>query len=330
MSFEAGILSLGIYAPEKVVPNSEFCRMLDTSEEWIRSRTGILERRFVEPGVCTSDLASLAALNALAKAKIKPEEIDLLIVATATPDHLFPSTACIVQGKIGAYRAAAFDLSAGCSGFIYALCVAAQLITTGSYRYILVIGAETLSKFLDMEDRSTCVLMGDGAGAMLLGRGREKQFLCFRLEANGQGGQFLELPAGGSYLPASRETVASGLHYIKMQGREVFKWAVEKMSLASLQALRDSGLKQEEIDLFVPHQANLRIIVAVAERLAIPIEKVLISLHKYGNTSAASIPLTIQEGLNEGKIRAGTKLLLAGFGAGFTWGSVVLRWPSIF
>lgn len=329
MSFEAGVLGLGVYAPERVVPNSEFCRMLDTSEEWIRSRTGILERRFADPEVCTSDLASLAALEALAKTGIKPEEIDLLIVATATPDRLFPSTACIVQSKIGASRAAAFDLSAGCSGFIYALCVAAQLIVAGFYQHILVVGAETLSKFLDMEDRSTCVLLGDGAGAMILGRSKEKQFLYYGLEANGKGGQFLELPAGGSSLPASAETVSSRLHYVKMQGREVFKWAVEKMSLASLKALEGSGLKHEEIDLFVPHQANLRIIEAVAERLAIPIDKVLISLHKYGNTSAASIPLTIQAGLDQGRVRAGTKLLLTGFGAGFTWGSIVLRWPSL-
>jgi 3-oxoacyl-[acyl-carrier-protein] synthase-3 len=330
MNNGTSVLGLGTYVPPRVWTNADFESILNTSDEWIRSRTGIEERRFVEEEFCTSDIAAQASLEALNNAHVHPDEIDLVIVATATPDYLFPSTACMVQQKIEASRAAAFDISAGCSGFIYALCTAQQYVTSGLYQKVLVVGAETLSKFIDMEDRNTCVLLGDGAGAMVLGRnGSTNQFLSFVLGADGNGGIHLELPAGGSKRPASADTVAGRQHYIKMNGREVFKWAVEKMVWASRQALVKANQSIEEVNWLIPHQANLRIIDGIGERLSFPKEKVLLSLSKYGNTSAASIPLTLAEGITAGKVRDGDLLLLVGFGAGFTWGASLIRWHTL-
>ncbi|MCX5974349.1 MAG: ketoacyl-ACP synthase III [Coprothermobacterota bacterium] len=330
MNYGTSVLGLGMYVPPRVWANADFERILNTSDEWIRSRTGVEERRFVEEEVCTSDIAAQASLEALKNAHVHPEEIDLVIVATATPDYLFPSTACMVQQKIQASRAAAFDISAGCSGFIYALCTAQQYLASGLYQKVLVVGAETLSKFIDMEDRNTCVLLGDGAGAMVLGRNdATNQFLSFVLGADGSGGIHLELPAGGSKRPASTDTVAGRQHYLKMNGREVFKWAVEKMVWASRQALAKAELPIEEVNWLIPHQANLRIIDGIRERLSFPQEKVLVSLPKYGNTSAASIPLTLAEGITAGKVRDGDLLLLVGFGAGFTWGASLIRWHAL-
>jgi len=329
MSYGASILGLGSFLPEDIYDNLYFQHRVKTTDEWIRARTGIRERRFVQDGVATSDIAALASQEALKKSGLKAEEIDLIIVATATPDRFFPSTACTVQEKIKAKNAAAFDISAGCSGFIYALACASQFIGNGLFRRVLVIGAETLSKFIDMEDRATCVLMGDGAGAMVLGYTEdESQFLSFFLGSDGAGGRYLELPAGGSLLPASPETVEKKLHYIKMDGSLVFKWAVEKMTLSGLEATRRAGLEMGEIDWLLPHQANIRIIQSVASRLGFPKEKVLLSLERIGNTSAASIPLTLSQSLREGKIKDGDLLLLLGFGAGFTWGGAVLRWSG--
>jgi 3-oxoacyl-[acyl-carrier-protein] synthase-3 len=327
VSLPTAVLGLGVHIPPRVVTNQDIASRLDTSDEWILSRTGIRERRYVEENVCTSDIAALAAQQALQRAGLEAGEIDLLIVATATPDHMFPSTACSVQDKIQAYRAAAFDISAGCSGFIYALSVAAQFVANGSYRKVMVVGAETLSKFVDIEDRSTCILLGDGAGAMIIGRdGERDDFLSFALEADGRGRESLQLPAGGSALPASAETVRGRKHYVQMNGREVYKWAVEKITLISRKALDLANHSLEDVDLFVPHQANLRIIEGVAERLHLPPEKILLSLPRYGNTSAASIPITLEEGLAEGRIQPGSLLLMAAFGAGFTWAAALLRW----
>lgn len=329
MSYGTTIIGIGAYLPDDVYDNSYFEQRVETTDEWIRTRTGIKERRFVPNGVATSDIAALAALEALKKSNLKGDEIDLIIVATATPDRLFPSTACSVQEKIKAKNAASFDISAGCSGFIYALACAIQFIENGLFQKTLVIGAETLSKFIDMEDKTTCVLMGDGAGAMVLDRtDGESQFLSFYLGADGAGGQYLELPAGGSFLPASLETVEKRFHYIKMDGSSVFKWAVEKMTLSGLETTRRAGLELKEIDWLLPHQANIRIIQSVASRLGFPMEKVLLSLETTGNTSAASIPLTLSRSLTEGKIKEGDLLLLVGFGAGFTWGGAVLRWSG--
>jgi 3-oxoacyl-[acyl-carrier-protein] synthase-3 len=327
MSYGTSILGLGSYLPEDIYDNFYFEQYVETTDEWIRTRTGIRERRFVRDGMATSDIATLAAQEALKESNLKADEIDLIIVATATPDRLFPSTACTVQEKLRAKKAAAFDISAGCSGFIYALACASQFMENGLFQRVLVIGAETLSKFIDMKDRTTCVLMGDGAGALVLERTEgENQLLSFYLGADGTGGQYLELPAGGSHLPASLETVEKKLHYIKMEGSLVFKWAVEKMVLSGLEATRRAGLNLKEIDWLLPHQANIRIIQSVASRLGFPMEKVLLSLETIGNTSAASIPLTLSQSLREGKIKDGDLLLLLGFGAGFTWGGAVLRW----
>jgi 3-oxoacyl-[acyl-carrier-protein] synthase-3 len=327
VSFPVAVLGLGVHIPPRIITNEYFAQMLDTSDEWIRSRTGIGERRFVEENVCTSDIAALAARQALQRAGLEAGEIDLIIVATATPDHLFPSTACGVQDKIQANHAAAFDISAGCSGFLYALSTAVQFVANGSYQKVMVVGAETLSKFIDMEDRQTCVLLGDGAGAMIVGvDGERNDFLPFILEADGRGGQALNLPAGGSVLPASSETVQGRKHYVQMNGREVYKWAVEKITQVSRKALDQASLSLEDISFFVPHQANLRIIEGVAERLHLPPEKLLLSLPRYGNTSAASIPITLEEGLAAGRIQTGNLLLMAAFGAGFTWAAGLLRW----
>jgi 3-oxoacyl-[acyl-carrier-protein] synthase-3 len=323
----AGIAGLGTYVPERILTNAQLEEMVDTSDEWIRSRSGIRERRITAPEQATSDMAVAAAERALADAGITPEEIDLIIVATNTPDMLFPATACLVQDRIGAKNAGAFDLAAGCTGFIYAMSVGSQFIAAGSCRTVLVIGADNLSKITNWEDRNTCVLFGDGAGAVVLRPvARGSGILAFKLCSDGAGGIHLMMPAGGSRRPATRETVDGKQHYIYMNGREVFKFAVRIMGEAAEEVLAAAGLDKSDLDFFIPHQANIRIIDAAAKRLGLPMEKVLVNVDRYGNTSTASIPLALEEAVHSGRIKKGEHIVMVGFGAGLTWGAVAMKW----
>lgn len=322
-----GIIGTGKYVPEKVLTNSDLEKIVETSDEWIVSRTGIRERHIAAPEQATSDLAYEAAVRALASAGLTAEELDLIIVATITPDMAFPSTACILQDKLGAKGAAAFDLSAACSGFVYGLATANGFIQTGMYKNALIIGADCLSRITDYTDRNTCVLFGDGAGAVVIGEVPEgRGFKSFDLGAEGAGGGLLKLEAGGSRLPATTETIENKLHYIYMNGREVFKFAVRVMASATDVVLEKAGYAKEDIDLFVPHQANIRIIQSAMQRLELPAEKVVINVDKYANTSAASIPLALVEAAEEGRIKEGDRVLMVGFGGGLTWGASVLVW----
>lgn len=323
----AAIIGIGSCLPKQVITNEELEQMVDTSDAWIRARTGICERRIVDSATAASDLSVPAAIAALTMAGLPAEAVDLIIVATITPDNPFPATACLVQERLGAGRAAAFDISAGCTGFVYALGVASQFIATGAYENILVIGAEVLSKFINWQDRNTCVLFGDGAGAVVLksvpaGEG----LLGLYLGSDGSGAGHLEVPAGGSRLPASTSTVRDRLHTIHMNGPEVFKFAVRMMSEASLKVLEQAGLKKEDIDFLIPHQANTRIIEAATKRLGFEPEKVYVNLNRYGNISSASIPVALEEIYLAGKLNPGDKILLVAFGAGLTWGAAVLNW----
>ncbi|MCE5168006.1 ketoacyl-ACP synthase III [Paenibacillus profundus] len=322
-----GIIGTGKYVPERVLTNSDMEKMVETSDEWIVSRTGIKERRIAAEHEATSDLAFHAAEQALKAAGITAEQLDLIVVTTVTPDTTFPSTACLVQERLGAKRAAAFDLSAACSGFVYGLANASNFIAMGIYKYALVIGAECLSRITDYTDRNTCILFGDGAGAAVLGPVPEgRGFKSFVLGADGGGGELLKLEAGGSRMPASSETVQNKRHYIYMNGREVFKFAVRIMGSAAEEALAKAGKTKEDIDLLVPHQANTRIIHAALERLNLPEEKCMINLPRYANTSAASIPLALAEAVEEGRVREGDTILLVGFGGGLTWSASVIEW----
>ncbi|WIV21453.1 beta-ketoacyl-ACP synthase III [Paenibacillus polygoni] len=322
-----GVIGTGKYVPERILTNQDMEKMMDTNDEWIVSRTGIRERHIAAPEQATSDLAFEAAKAAAASAGIKHEDIELIIVATVTPDSAFPSTACILQDKLGAKGAAAFDLSAACSGFVYGLATATSMIQTGMYNNALIIGADCLSRITDYTDRNTSVLFGDGAGAVILGEVPEgRGFKSFDLGAEGAGGPLLNLQAGGSRLPASEETVANKQHYIYMNGREVFKFAVRVMGTATIDVLAKAGLGKEDVDLFIPHQANIRIIQSAMQRLELPEEKVVINVDKYANTSAASIPLALVEAAEEGRMKPGDKVLMVGFGGGLTWGASVLVW----
>lgn len=323
----AGIAGLGVAIPERVVTNYDLQELVDTSDEWIRTRTGIRERRIAASKQATSDLAVEAARKALEDAGTTPEEVDLIIVATNTPDMLLPATSCLVQDRLGAKKAGAFDLLAGCTGFIYALSVGQQYIAAGAMETVLVIGAETLSRIINWQDRSTCVLFGDGAGAAVLkkvspGRG----IIATRLGADGSGGEHLYIPAGGSRLPASEHTVRQGLHYVHMNGREVFKFAVKVMGEGAMEVLNMAGIDPGHVDYFIPHQANIRIIEAAAKRAGIDMERVLVNVDRYGNTSTASIPLVLYEAVQEGKIRDGHNIVMVGFGAGLTWAALVMKW----
>ena len=322
-----GIVGVGAALPERVLTNFDLEKMVDTSDEWIRTRTGIRERRIADEKTATSDLAIAAARQALERAGVKGEEVDLILVATVTPDMVFPSTANLVQVGLGATKAAAMDLEAGCSGFIYALAVGGQFIAAGLYETVLVIGAETLSKITDWTDRNTCVLFGDGAGAAVLRPvSPERGFLSFYLGADGSGGDLLQMPAGGSRRPTSPETVQQRLHFIQMNGSEVFKFAVRVMGEASVRALEMAGLTTKDVDFLVPHQANLRIIDAAVKRLNLPPDRVVVNLDRYGNMSAASIPVALEEAWREGKIKDGDVVVMVAFGAGLTWAATVLRW----
>lgn len=322
-----GVIGTGKYVPEKILTNHDMEKMMDTNDEWIVSRTGIRERHIAAPEEATSDLAYEAAKAAAASAGISPSDIELIIVATITPDSAFPSTACILQDKLGAKGAAAFDLSAACSGFVYGLATATSFIQSGMYKNALVIGVDCLSRITDYTDRNTAVLFGDGAGAVILGEVPEgRGFKSFDLGAEGAGGPLLNIQAGGSRLPASEQTLANKQHYIYMNGREVFKFAVRVMGTATIDVLEKAGLSKEDVDLFIPHQANIRIIQSAMQRLELPEEKVVINVDKYANTSAASIPLALVEAAEEGRMKAGDTVLMVGFGGGLTWGASVLVW----
>ncbi len=322
-----GFIGLGCYIPEKTMTNYDLEKLVETSNEWIVERTGIKERHIAAPEEATSDLAVIAAQRAIADAGLTSEDIDLVIVATESPDTKFPSTACMVQDKIGATHAAAFDLSAGCSGFVYGSAVASQMIATGLYKYVLVVGAETLSRIMNWEDRNTCVLFGDGAGAAVLGPVEEGYGIeGIDLGADGSGGHYLIQPAGGSRKPASHETVDAKEHFIHMNGNEVFKFAIKIMGRSALRVLDKAGLTKDDIDLLIPHQANIRIINSAAKRLKLSPEKIVVDVDKYGNTSAASIPIAMCEARDEGRLIKGENVLLVGFGAGLTWASIVVKW----
>lgn len=326
LELKCKILGSGSAMPERIMTNFDFEKILDTTDEWITTRTGIHQRRFADEHTATSDLAAEAAKKAIEAAGLTPQDIDLIIVGTVTPDMAFPSTACIVQDKIGATKAAAFDLEAACTGFIYGLAVAQQFISTGFYKHVLVIGAETLSKIMDMKDRNTAVIFGDGAGAVVVGPSDGTTgVMGFDLGADGDGGKFLYMPAGGSRKPATEQTVADRLHYIKMAGKDVFKFAVRAMENSSVAAIEKSGLEIENIDFLVPHQANMRIITAAAKRLNLPMDKVHINLDQFGNMSAASIPVALDQAIRGNKIKAGDHVAMVGFGGGLTWGACVIK-----
>ena len=322
----AGVLGTGSYTPSRVLTNFDLEKMVDTSDEWIRTRTGIVERRIADADTATSDLALPAAQAALEQAALDVSDLDLIMVATVTPDTIFPCTAAILQQRLGA-NAAAFDILVGCTGFVYGLAVAREMIASGAYDHILVIGAETLSKIANWEDRRTCVLFGDAAGAAVVGPVSEgRGILSYSLGNDGTNADALKLPAGGSRLPTTQETVANRLHYLAMNGPEVFKFAVRVMVDSSEEVVRRAGVTMSDVDLVVPHQANLRIIDAAAKRLNIPYERFLQNLDRYGNTSAASIPLALDQAVREGRVSSGDLILLSSFGAGMSWGSLIFRW----
>lgn len=323
---KVGILGVGFYVPDRVLTNRDLEKMVETTDEWIVTRTGIVERRIAEKGTGTSDLAAKASEKALKAANLTAMDIDLIIVATSTPDMPLPSSACYVQEKIGAKRAAAFDLAAACAGFVYALVTAEQFIKSGMYKKVLVIGADLISSYIDWKDRSTCILFGDGAGAAVLGEVPTGGILSSVLGSDGHYAELLKIGAGGSKTPATNATVGAGEHYLKMSGSEVFKLAVRGMTESVEQAMALAGVTANEIACLIPHQANLRIIDAISERLEFPKEKVFINLQRYGNTSAASCAIALCEALEAGKIKKKDKVLFATFGAGLVWGAMVLEW----
>jgi 3-oxoacyl-[acyl-carrier-protein] synthase-3 len=324
-----GIKGTGSVVPERVIPNSYFEKIVDTSNEWIVARTGIQTRRMIQPGQGLSDLATRASENALEMAGISPEKLDMIIVGTCSADMLTPSCACIIQHRLRAKKAVAFDINAACPGFIYGLSVAQKFMQDGSSHHALVVGGEIVSNRIDYKDRATCVLFGDGAGAVVLGhssRNGDGEILSVDIQSDGDLWKLIHLPGGGSRFPPSQKMLDEGLHYLKMQGNEVFKYAVRTMVEAAHSAMKSEGITSEEIDWFIPHQANMRIMDTVAERLRIPKEKVIITVHKYGNTSAASIPTALDEGVRGGKIQHGDLVLTTSFGAGLTWGAALFRY----
>lgn len=322
----AGILGTGRALPERILSNADLERMVDTSNEWIITRTGIEERRIAEPGEATSDYIAQACGRALEMSGVDPGQVDMLICATVTPDHSFPTTANLVQERLGLTKASAFDLSAACSGFLYALSLATSMIESGRATYVLVSAGDILSRITDYTDRSTCVLFGDGAGAVLLGPVEgERGVLSFALHSDGSGKDALYLKAGGSRFPTTAQTVAAGDHYLRMSGRDTFKFAVGAMVSATEEVLASSDLAPEDIALYVPHQANLRIIDAARRKFHIPDDRVALTLKKYGNTSASSIPIALDEFYRDGRVGLGDVVLCVGFGAGLTWGAAAIR-----
>lgn len=323
----AGILGLGVCVPDNVVTNQDLAAKVETSDEWITTRTGIKERRIAPPEIATSDLAAEAGRRALAAAGLQPTDLDLIITATFTPDMICPSAACMVAEKLGTTRAGAMDLNAACTGFIYGLTIAKSLILTGVVRHVLVVGVETMSRYVDWSDRTTCVLFGDGAGAAVVGpveppRGILSEFIS----ADGCGSRLIHVPAGGSAMPPTAETVRDKKHFIQMEGKEVFRFATKIMGEACDKALERAGLTADQIDLLVPHQANIRIIDYAAKRYGLTGDRVMVNIDRYGNTSAASIPIALFEAQQQGRIAPGKIVALVAFGAGLTWGANIIRW----
>ena len=325
--YTAKITAVGCHTPPGVLTNHDLSQMVETSDEWILERTGIRERHIAAPDIATSDMAVEAAKIALCNAGVAATDLDTVIVCTVTPDMFFPSTACLVQDRIGAKGAWGFDLIAACSGFVYGLTTAAQFVRAGSHKKVLVIGADTMSRIIDYKDRATCVLFGDGAGAMLVERANdgESGFIDFQNEIDGSGGEYLKMPAGGSRMPPSCETVEKRLHYVKQDGSQVFKYAVRKMSELCTQLLERNNLRPDQLGCMIPHQANRRIVSAVADRLGIA-DKVIVNIEKYGNTTAATIPLATRDALESGRLKKGDYVLFAAVGAGYTAGTNLWRW----
>ena len=325
----ARITSLGRFVPERVLTNADLEKFVDTSDEWIRTRTGIERRHIVEPGTPTSAICVPAALDALERRGIAASELDLIVVGTVTPDMVFPATACLVQDQLGASKAGAFDLSAACTGFIYALNMGAQSIRSGSIKSALIIGTETLSRFINWKDRSTCILFGDGAGAFVLqGSDQPGGVLSAIMHSDGSGGDLLTIQAGGSRYPATDATIHEGKHFIQMDGNEVFRFATRVMASATREALDAANLKLEDVRWIIPHQANIRIIQAAARGLKLPMDRFIVNLENYGNTSTASIPMAMVEAIEKGQIEKGDKLVMVGFGAGLTWGALAAEWTG--
>ncbi len=325
----AKITAIGTYVPPRILTNQDLEKMVDTTDQWILDRTGIRERHLVDKGIAASDLAVEAVKNLQKAHPVDLQEIDLIVVGTVTPDMMYPSTACLVQHKLGIHRTWGFDVSAGCSGFVYALNTGAQFIESGRYKKVLVIGSDVNSSMTDFTDRAVCIIFGDGAGAVLLepaAEGEECGILAMEAQMEGMGGQYLYMPGGGSLNPASHETVDQKMHYIHQDGQQVFKYAVKKMSEMTERVLHNNGLTGKDVDCFVAHQANKRIILATAERLKMPLEKVIINIDRFGNTTAGTIPLAMQTAIEEGKLKKGNLVLLAAVGAGFTSGATLLRW----
>jgi 3-oxoacyl-[acyl-carrier-protein] synthase-3 len=324
----AKITALGCYVPPKLLTNDDLERMVETSHEWILERTGIHTRHIATPDLATSDLAVEAARAALVQRGITGDQVEVIIVCTVTPDMFFPSTACLVQDRLGAKKAWGFDLSAACSGFVYGLTTAAQLVASGAHRRVLVIGADTMSRIIDYTDRATCVLFGDGAGAMLVepADSPEEGLIDFLHEVDGSGGKYLYMPAGGSRRPSSRETVEGRMHYVHQDGQQVFKYAVRKMYESCSELLARNGMSAPDVDVMIPHQANRRIITAAADRLGIPCDRVMINIERYGNTTAGTLPLATRDALEKGKLRKGSLVLYIAVGAGFTAGASLWRW----
>ncbi len=321
-----GILGVGEYLPAHVLTNADLARMVDTCDEWITSRTGIRERRIAAKNEATSDLAREAAKKALKNASVCAADIELIIVATVTPDMLFPSVSCLLQHALSARKAACFDISAACGGFVYAVTVAQQFISTGMYKNALIVGAEVMSSITDWQDRNTCVLFGDGAGAVVMGEVSSGGILASYLGSDGASAELLQVPAGGSRKPASAHTIEARQHFVKMQGNELFKLAVTIMADAAQVVLKKAGLECADIDLVIPHQANIRIILAMAKKLKLPEEKIYLNIERYGNISSASTATALCEAVQEGKIKKGDIVLLDAFGAGLVWGAVVIKW----
>src|SRR5262245_4149894 len=324
----AKITALGRYVPPKVVTNYDLAKRVDTNHDWVVARTGIVERHWVEPGTPTSELASKAVDDLLKNRGIEASEIDLIIVATVTPDMFFPATACIVQNKVRATRAWGFDVSAACSGFIYALTIGAQFVESGAHDKVVVVGSDVMTSITNFEDRSTCILFGDAAGAVLLEPSDDEHLgiLDYLHEVDGSGGEFLNMPGGGSLNPASHETVEKKMHYVHQDGQPVFKYAVRKMGEVSRGILQRNGYGAGDLDLFIAHQANLRIISAAADKLGLDESKVVKNIHKFGNTTAATIPLATGDALDEGRLKKGNLVVFAAVGAGYTVGAVLIRW----
>ncbi|TME80315.1 MAG: ketoacyl-ACP synthase III [Chloroflexi bacterium] len=325
----AHVIGWGSYAPSQVLTNADLERMVDTSDEWIVSRTGIRERRVAAAHETTASMAAVASLRAIRTAGVEPTDIDVILLATLTPDYWMPSTAALVKEAIGNTKAAAMDVAAACSGFVYAYATAQAYITSGMATNVLVIGAETLTRFLDYSDRNTCILFGDGAGAVVLGASEKPGGgLGIELTTEPEGAYMIWLPAGGAKRPPSLESVARGEHYVRMEGKETYRFATRTLASTALTAVEHAGLNASDIDLFIPHQANIRIIEAVAKGLSLPMERMFVNLDKYGNTSAASVPIALAEAVNQGRVAVGDRIVIVAFGAGFTSGAVAIEWTA--